>query len=62
MRDRNSPSRPSSAIIPPVAPTITALLTSTNTGQTPLIPRPTHCAAIQALFVHTIAANPADGS
>lgn len=62
MRDRKMSSRPSSAIIPPVAPTITALLARTYSGQTPLMPRPTHCAAIQALLVHTIAAKPAEGS
>ena len=42
-------------------PTPTAFWTSTMIGQNPVMPNSTHCAAIQALFVHTVPANAAAG-
>ena len=44
-----------------VTPTPTAFCTSTNGSQTPVMPNSTHCAAIQALFVHTVPANDGRG-
>jgi hypothetical protein len=50
------------AIMPPVAPTFTALFASTYSVPIPEMPSATQSAATHALFVHTTAANPAPGS
>ena len=61
MRPKNTSARPLATMIPPVKPTPIEFCTSTNTGQNPLTPNSTHCTAIHALFVHTLAANEACG-
>ena len=61
MNSRKTSPRPNANMIAAAIPTPTAFCTRTMTGQMPVMPNSTHCAAIQALFVHTVPANTAAG-
>jgi hypothetical protein len=61
MNSRKTSPRSNASMTAAAVPTPTAFCTSTMIGHTPVTPNSTHCAAIQALFVHTVPANTAAG-
>ena len=61
MKSRNTSPRSKASMTAAAVPTPTAFCTRTISGHTPVIPKSTHCAAIQALFVQTVPANTAAG-
>ncbi len=61
MNWKNTSARSKAIMIAAEVPTPTAFCMMTMSGQNPVTPNSTHCAAIQALFVHTVPAKIAFG-